>query len=325
MADKKSFVLYLDNEKQVNMLTDEQAGKLFKALFRFAKTGKETDFDDLGMQMIFSFMADSIKRDSEKYEEICEKRRIAGKKGGAPKRNGNASKQAKGCFDKQKQAKQPDNDNENVNDNDNENVNDNVTDNVTDSERETLPPENKQPFGDLKNVFLKDEEYKNLEERFGNEFLNQEISSLSTYMASHEKNYPNHYATLLNWCLKDFEKFKDKNKYSEFTGKRLYEFDIAALKDFDETYNCFVNNYSVSEPTEEKSEEEPEEEPETKPDYILSPEEMDAICKKYGFGKYNALLQEENQEQKIETESFQENNYSPEDEELLRNFKRKIS
>lgn len=74
MADKKSFLIYLDNQKQVNMLTDEQAGKLFKALFAFAKDGIETDFDDGVIAMIFSFMSDSIKRDTEKYESICQKR-----------------------------------------------------------------------------------------------------------------------------------------------------------------------------------------------------------------------------------------------------------
>ena len=73
MAEKKSFMIYLDNEKQVNMLTDEQAGKLFKALFEFAKDGTETDFKDGMTAMIFSFMADSITRDTAKYNAKCEK------------------------------------------------------------------------------------------------------------------------------------------------------------------------------------------------------------------------------------------------------------
>lgn len=166
-------------------------------------------------------------------------------------------------------------------------------------ERETLPPENKQPFGDFKNVFLKDEEYKSLKEKFGIEFLNQEISSLSTFMESNGKNYSNHYAVLLRWCLQDFEKFKDKNKYSKLTGRRLYEFDIAGLKDFEETYECFLNNFPDPKPTEEKQEEEPgEEEPETKSEDsentdFLSPEEMDALYKKFGIGKYKAVSQEQ--------------------------------
>ncbi|HAP78868.1 MAG TPA: hypothetical protein DCQ78_01520 [Ruminococcus sp.] len=111
MADKKSFLIYLDNQKQVNMLTDEQAGKLFKALFAFAKDGIEPDFDDGVVAMIFSFMSDSIKRDTEKYEEVCENRRKAGKLGGRPKK-------ANGFFENQTKAKKADIDNDKDIDND---------------------------------------------------------------------------------------------------------------------------------------------------------------------------------------------------------------
>ena len=113
MADKKSFLIYLDNQKQVNMLTDEQAGKLFKALFAFAKDGIETDFDDGVVAMIFSFMSDSIKRDTEKYEEVCENRRKAGKLGGRPKKSN-------GFFENQTKAKKADIDNDKDIDNDND-------------------------------------------------------------------------------------------------------------------------------------------------------------------------------------------------------------
>ena len=93
------------------MLTDEQAGKLFKALFAFAKDGIEPDFDDGVVAMIFSFMSDSIKRDTEKYEEVCENRRKAGKLGGRPKK-------ANGFFENQTKAKKADIDNDKDIDND---------------------------------------------------------------------------------------------------------------------------------------------------------------------------------------------------------------
>ena len=73
MAEKKSFILYFDNEKQVNMLTNEQAGMLFKALFKFAKTGEETEFEDLAVSIVYGFISDSIRRDTEKYDKVCQK------------------------------------------------------------------------------------------------------------------------------------------------------------------------------------------------------------------------------------------------------------
>lgn len=75
MTEKKSFILYFDNEKQINMLNNEQAGQLLKALFKFAKTGEETEFKDLAVNIVFGFIADTIRRDTHKYKEICEKNR----------------------------------------------------------------------------------------------------------------------------------------------------------------------------------------------------------------------------------------------------------
>lgn len=140
MADKKSFLIYLDNQKQVNMLTDEQAGKLFKALFAFAKDGIETDFDDGVVAMIFSFMSDSIKRDTEKYEEVCENRRKAGKLGGRPKKANGLSEKAKkanGFFENQTKAKKADIDNDKDNDIDNDNDMDMDKDMEKDKEKES--------------------------------------------------------------------------------------------------------------------------------------------------------------------------------------------
>ncbi len=117
MSEKRdSFVLYGNQIKQLETLSDEEAGKVIKNIYRYANG--DTDFIELSpaAMMFFSFVQDQINRNREKYEEICRQRREAGKKGGAPKGNTNASKQpkqAKGCKNKQnnqKQAKQADTD-----------------------------------------------------------------------------------------------------------------------------------------------------------------------------------------------------------------------
>lgn len=95
MAEKKSFMVYLDNEKHLKMLSDEQAGKLFRALLRFAKSGEEPDFTDGMLAMAFSFMSAQIERDMLKYEETCRRRSENGKKGGRPKANAFSEKQNK--------------------------------------------------------------------------------------------------------------------------------------------------------------------------------------------------------------------------------------
>lgn len=129
---RNSFVLYTEYKEPISLLSVEEKAQLLEAIFEYAD-GNEVELKGAAM-MAFSFIKAQMDRDTEKYEEICKKRREAGAKGGAPIGNKNAkqAKQANGCINnqnKQTQAKQPDNDNDNEDDNENDNVNDNENDN----------------------------------------------------------------------------------------------------------------------------------------------------------------------------------------------------
>ena len=122
---KKSFVLYTDYLEHIEELSDEQAGRLLLAIMYY-QSGKELPEMDAVTKMAFSFIRCQLDKDSQKYAEISERRREAGKMGGRPAANGFLEKQTKakkanGFLEKQTKAKKPDNDN----DNDNDNVNDN--------------------------------------------------------------------------------------------------------------------------------------------------------------------------------------------------------
>ena len=71
MAERKSFMLYLDTSKQWDMLTNEQAGILIKALFLYTQTGEQLCSEDGMLMMAFSFIAGQIDRDNDKYEQKC--------------------------------------------------------------------------------------------------------------------------------------------------------------------------------------------------------------------------------------------------------------
>ena len=130
---KNSFVMYTAYKRHFDLLSDPDKVILLNAIFDYAM-GIETELEG-AVAMAFSFIKDQMDRDNEKYASICEKRREAGAKGGAPKGNRNAvkykvsedsSKTSKNNQNKQmltKQAKQPDNDNDNDNDND---INNNI-------------------------------------------------------------------------------------------------------------------------------------------------------------------------------------------------------
>lgn len=117
MEHKKqnSFVLYTDYIQHVSLLSDQEAGQLFKALFHFVADGTTPVFSG-SLMMCFSFISSQIQRDKAKYSDICEKRAAAGSKGGKQKQANLANANSV----KQKQA----------------NLADNVTDidNITDTE-----------------------------------------------------------------------------------------------------------------------------------------------------------------------------------------------
>lgn len=74
-AQPKAFNIYFDTLEHVRMLTMEQRGELFTALYEYAAEGKSSDFDDGMVKMAFSFMRAQIDRDFEKYRDKCEKNR----------------------------------------------------------------------------------------------------------------------------------------------------------------------------------------------------------------------------------------------------------
>jgi len=133
--DKKSFVLYSDLESNIDLLTDDEAGRLFRHILAYVND-KNPEFkkDDRLLAVSFEPIKQQLKRDLKKYETIKIKRAEAGRKGGTATQNKSEqkpaiadqeeAKQANALLAKQTKANQADN----VNDNgsDTVNVNDNV-------------------------------------------------------------------------------------------------------------------------------------------------------------------------------------------------------
>lgn len=110
---KDSFILYTEQKAIIDKLTDEQAGKLIKAIYEYVATNKMPQLDSILDLVIIPFTT-ALDRNKEKYEETCKRRALAGAKGGKQK-VANANK----C--KQNVANVADNDSDNDSDNDNDN------------------------------------------------------------------------------------------------------------------------------------------------------------------------------------------------------------
>lgn len=73
----KTFLLYAEAAPQIDLLSNEEAGQLFKALFHYVADGTELVTDNRVLAMTFAVFKAQIDRGATKYEEICQKRKEA--------------------------------------------------------------------------------------------------------------------------------------------------------------------------------------------------------------------------------------------------------
>lgn len=80
---KDNFLLKKSQREVFDTLTDEDAGKLIKAIYRYANNGN----DELEgyLKAIFIPIKNEIDKNEEKYKKICERNRSNGLNGGRPK------------------------------------------------------------------------------------------------------------------------------------------------------------------------------------------------------------------------------------------------
>ena len=108
---KDSFILYLEQKQIFEMLTDEEAGQLIKAIFEYEDTGQTVTLDR-SLQIAFLPIKNVLDRNKEKYEKVVERN----KKNIEKRWNKEDTKNTTGKNGIQKNTKNTDNDNEHDND-----------------------------------------------------------------------------------------------------------------------------------------------------------------------------------------------------------------
>lgn len=128
---KASMIFYASWKEALQGQPDSVRLEVYEAAIDFAMSGEEPALSG-SAALAFSFIRQDIIRDREKYNSICEKRRNAGRLGGAPKGNQNARKDSQEVEEKNNQNNQmvskttkTTQNNPNDNEDDNDNVNDN--------------------------------------------------------------------------------------------------------------------------------------------------------------------------------------------------------
>lgn len=88
---KDSFVFYREWLDGLSKLDTTLKAELLDAIIAYGLDGKKNQLSPMA-EIVFGFIKPRLDKDAEKYEQICERNRENGKKGGAPKGNQNARK-----------------------------------------------------------------------------------------------------------------------------------------------------------------------------------------------------------------------------------------
>ena len=100
--EKKSFILYADQQGVINQLPDDVAGRLIKHIFAYVNDENPIT-DELIVNIAFEPIKQTLKRDLRRWEEYIEKQSLNGKKGGRPKK-ANETQKTQAFLEKPKKA-----------------------------------------------------------------------------------------------------------------------------------------------------------------------------------------------------------------------------
>lgn len=72
---KDTFILYTSYKDAIMILSDEQAGRLLKAIFEYATTGIKQEIDDTAVKFAYMLIVSQIENSNRQYEKKCERNR----------------------------------------------------------------------------------------------------------------------------------------------------------------------------------------------------------------------------------------------------------
>ena len=88
-----AFVFYLEYESQLSRLSDEQLGKLIRAIIEYKKTGEPCDSGDIAVDLSFDFIKVDIDKQAENYRKKADAGRLGGSKNKHSEANESNAKQ----------------------------------------------------------------------------------------------------------------------------------------------------------------------------------------------------------------------------------------
>lgn len=214
MADTKSMLIMCDDYEMYDQLSDEDAGKVFKALMHKYGAGEDPEEGAMSAfaSFAFSVLSKQIDRSSKKYKVKAEAGKAGGEKSGEVRSKREAETKQNEANTKQseadvKQSKASAKQNELPNPNPIPIPNPISPSEILDISADAQPaPKPAKPvrhkYGQYQNVLLSDDQMAKLREECPTDWQ-ERIERLSEYMASKGASYKDHLATIRAWKRKE--------------------------------------------------------------------------------------------------------------------------
>ncbi|MDE6501042.1 MAG: hypothetical protein K2L10_03055 [Ruminococcus sp.] len=203
MAGPKYFMVYFDCKQHIDMLSDQQAGMLFKALFEFAVSGEIPEFSDGMVKMAFSFLSAQIGRDLLSYNEKCERNRINALKRWEKNTNECDRIQPNATLCQTCQEKEEEKEKEEKKEKEEEKDKEKTSLSDKSDHTPKSSKSKKRKFGEYGHVRLTDEEYQRLCDDYGQETVDTYIAKCDEYCEIKPKTYGNYNLAIRNWLNRD--------------------------------------------------------------------------------------------------------------------------
>ena len=78
MINNGYFLAYYSYFETIELLSDAECGRLFRALLKYAKDGENPELTG-NERFLFPAIRSQIDRDAKRYREVCEKKSLAAK------------------------------------------------------------------------------------------------------------------------------------------------------------------------------------------------------------------------------------------------------
>ena len=202
MTEKKtSFVLPTDLLDDLEDFSDDEVGRIFRAILIYTNETEEPDFDDRAMKVVFRHIKKYIDSANENYDKKVQANRVNGAKGGRPKKDAEENPKNPTVIEKTERFSEKPGKSHTETETESETDIESVPE--CECETDGVAHTHTKSYGENKNVMLSDEEYERLTERMGGSKRSEYIEKLSDYMASTGKKYQSHYATICSWFRQD--------------------------------------------------------------------------------------------------------------------------